>query len=66
MAYVAYYDCDICDKVGYGKVDQTMNITTAKRHARKQGWQIGKRGWVCPNCQKKQGRKTNENDHSDN
>ena len=52
MGYISGYYCDRCGK--YGELWQVpkMGIVFAQKSAREEGWQIGKRGWLCPECKK--------------
>lgn len=54
MAYVVYFACDCCGNDAGGWVNHTVSLSVAQRIAREKGWQVGKRGWICPECQKKQ------------
>lgn len=49
MAYNVYFCCDKCGAT-WSWVNQTVNLSTATRIARKYGWQVGKTGWLCQNC----------------
>ncbi len=52
MAYKVYFDCDKCG-VGYSWTNYSVTMPRATAIARKEGWQVGKRGWLCPSCKKK-------------
>lgn len=51
MGYVTQISCDRCG-AGYRWTDTTVSLSIAKSIARSEGWQVGKRGWFCPECQK--------------
>lgn len=51
MAYSVCVICDVCGS-GYQWEDHSVSYSTAARIARKDGWSIGKRGWLCPACRK--------------
>lgn len=54
MAYIEYIACDSCGMDMGGWVDQSMGICFARRYARARGWKIGKNGWICPKCQRRE------------
>lgn len=49
MSYRVYVSCDKCGD-GFYWDDHTVNISTAGNVARDRGWQVGKKGWYCPEC----------------
>lgn len=49
MAYNVYFCCDKCGAT-LSWVNQTVNYSTAVMLARHRGWQVGKTGWLCPEC----------------
>jgi hypothetical protein len=53
MAYNVYAACDKCGEsiLSFG-VNHPMPITRAVYIARKRGWSVGKKGWICPDCRK--------------
>lgn len=51
MGYKVIIECDRCG-CGYQWKDETVNISTAKKLVRNYGWQVGKKGWICPDCKK--------------
>lgn len=53
MAYTVYYECDKCGKLGGAWRNYSVSLSVCTRIARSEGWKIGKRGWICPNCQAK-------------
>lgn len=53
MGYKVYYTCDYCGNIGGEWTNHTVSFGIAKEIARGDGWKIGKKGWVCPLCQKK-------------
>lgn len=55
MAYEVRVVCDKCG-CGYSYKDFSLGKTLAAKWAREKGWQIGKRGWFCPDCKRKKGR----------
>lgn len=60
MGYKVIVRCDTCGN-GFSWTDITVTYNTAIRIARNEGWQVGKKGWLCPNC--KQMKKKKENKH---
>lgn len=52
MAYNVYISCDRCGE-GYSWVNMTVNYSSAVSFARSKGWRVGKKGWYCPDCKKK-------------
>lgn len=53
MAYIEYIACDKCGADMLLSVDRSFGITFARSYARKNGWQVGKNGWICPKCQRR-------------
>lgn len=53
MAYNVYFSCDNCGTEGGACCNITVSLARAEKIARRQGWRLGKRGWICPNCQEK-------------
>ncbi len=51
MSYSVNATCDYCG-CGYKWKDITLNKTSAIRIVRGYGWQVGKKGWICPECKK--------------
>lgn len=49
MAYNVYFQCEKCGN-SYCRTNYTISLTRATKIARKKGWQVGKKGWFCPNC----------------
>lgn len=51
MGYISGYFCD-----RYGKYGEqwlaNFGVVFARKQARENGWQIGKMGWLCPECKK--------------
>lgn len=60
MSYMVGIFCDGC-KDGCAGVweNETVNISSATRTAREQGWSVGKNGWFCSKCRRKKGDKRN-------
>lgn len=58
MAYNVYISCDRCGE-GYSWVNMTVNYSSAVSYARSKGWRVGKKGWYCPDCKKKDMKKEN-------
>ena len=58
MAYNVYFSCDTCGAT-YHWVNHTVSQSTAARIARSDGWSVGKRGWFCPEGQKKRRKREN-------
>ena len=56
MAYEVRVVCDKCGG-GFYWTNSSVSKSEATRIARKKGWQIGKRGWVCPDCKKRKDEK---------
>lgn len=54
MAYVVYFACDSCGREGAAWVNHSVSLSICEKIARKDGWRVGKRGWICPSCQNKQ------------
>lgn len=50
MAYNCYFACDKCGTEGGAWTNYTVSLAVCERLARRDGWQVGKRGWFCPNC----------------
>lgn len=59
MAYNVYFACDRCG-VMCSWTNFTVNYSCAIKYARSKGWQVGKKGWFCPECKAKmkKGRRT--------
>ncbi len=53
MAYNIYFACDNCGATPSLWINTTVSLSKAIKIARRRGWQVGKRGWICPNCQAK-------------
>lgn len=53
MPYIEYIACDKCGRDMLLGVDRSLGITFAREKARKNGWSIGKNGWLCHNCRRK-------------
>lgn len=53
MAYNVYFACDVCGNEGLSWVNHMVAYSTCVMYARQSGWKVGKRGWICPSCQKK-------------
>ncbi len=53
MAYNVYFACDNCGTEGGAMCNRTVSLAKATTIARKLGWCVGKRGWICPNCKAK-------------
>lgn len=53
MAYNVYFACDICGTEGLNWVNHMVSYSTCVMYARQRGWKVGKRGWICPTCQKR-------------
>lgn len=53
MAYIEYIACDKCGCDILISIDKSSGITFARSYARKNGWQVGKNGWICPKCQRR-------------
>lgn len=53
MAYIVYFACDYCGKEGGAWMNRTVSQGIVTKIARDRGWQVGKRGYVCPKCQRK-------------
>lgn len=49
MAFNVYYACDKCGRT-VSWVNHSVSLAIAKSIARKDGWQVGKKGWFCPSC----------------
>lgn len=49
MAYNVYYACDRCG-LTYGWINYSVCYSDAVAIAREKGWQVGKKGWFCPDC----------------
>lgn len=60
MAYRVSFHCDRCGD-GFVWVDTTVTYNFAIRIARSKGWQVGKKGWFCPNCRQTKRKKENDN-----
>lgn len=54
MAYIVYFACDCCGTEGGVWMNCTISKSDAMKNARQKGWQVGRRGYVCPQCQGKQ------------
>lgn len=57
MAFNVYYCCDKCG-VTVSWVNCSVSMAIATAIARKEGWQVGKRGWFCPNCRDRKRKST--------
>lgn len=57
VAYVVYYACDRCGREGAAWVNHSVSFSICVKIARDDGWKVGKRGWICPSCQRKQKKK---------
>lgn len=53
MAYIEYIACDKCGKDMLISIDMSFGITFARSYARKNGWQVGEKGWICPECKRR-------------
>lgn len=52
MAYNVYFCCEKCGAT-VSWVNTSVSLSVATAIAREDGWQVGKRGWYCPNCRKR-------------
>lgn len=52
MAYNVYFCCDKCG-ITYSWINHSVSLSIAIKMARDAGWSVGKRGWYCPKCRKK-------------
>ncbi len=57
MAYNVYFSCDHCGGIGAAWINHSVSLSLCEKIARDAGWKVGKRGWICPMCQKKEGRR---------
>lgn len=57
MAYTVYFSCDHCGGIGAAWINHSLSLSLCEKIARDAGWKVGKRGWICPMCQKKEGRR---------
>lgn len=60
MAYAVHFACDRCGRFGGAWVNRTVSLSIATELAREYGWEVGKRGWICPSCQNKKAEKSGE------
>lgn len=60
MAYVVYFACDSCGREGGTWVNRTVSLSIASGIAREYGWKVGKKGWICPYCQKEKQKRRNK------
>lgn len=61
MAYNVYFACDRCGFEGLAWTNHMVAKSTCVKIARKMGWRVGRKGWICPDCQKKK-KENNNND----
>jgi hypothetical protein len=52
MGYKVSVTCDKCGAGWYWDDGTTTGVGVAKQIARKRGWSIGIKGWICAECSK--------------
>lgn len=56
MGFEVSITCDGCGK-GVVYEDSPVSYSFEKRNRRNYGWQIGKKGWLCPKCRTRKSKK---------